>query len=258
LVNPAPEDIVTDELRRVTREGLTIVHSVVGRKSAGDAVPVVLLSPSRPVGRVTIVAHPQGKAALANGSGEPTALVRELLARGHDVVGFDPIFVAEALDSRNPVARRPDTDHFETYNPVLAGDQTQDLATVIAWARAQPHSRAVNLVASDLSGPQVLLARPVLQGLARTVVNLSGMPDPEGAGAFEPVLDLPGMFQFGGFKAAAALTAPAPLWIVATPAAFPVDWPKAAYTLSGAEPALRIEPGEPAPAQIADWINGGD
>jgi hypothetical protein len=257
LVNPAPEEIVDQEVRRVVRQGLTIVHSVIGRKAVGDAIPVVRCSPSRPAGRLTIVVHPAGKAALADGSGNPGALARALLARGQDVVGFDPLFVGESLDSRRPSIRRPDTDHFETYNPGLAADQIQDLATVCAWARARPEARQVNLVAVDRSGLQALLARPLLEGLARTVCEVSSLPHPGDTRAFPPSLDLSGMYQFGGFEAAAALAAPAPLWLHGAPA-FESSWPRSAYALAGAENSLRIDLGNPSADRIAEWIDRGE
>jgi hypothetical protein len=255
---PAPESIVHEEVRRITREGLTVVHSLIGRKSAGDAIPVVRLSPGHAAGRLTIVAHPSGKAALATESGHALALAKELLSRGHDLLGFDPIFVGESLDSRCPIARRPETDHFETYNPTLAADQIQDLATVITWAREQTNVREVNLVALDIAGPQVLLARPVLEGLARTVIALETLPDPESSGSYLPPLDLPGMFQFGGFKAAAALTAPAPLWLYGAPASFDSSWPRTAYALRGSDHTLRVDTKAPSAEKIANWVDRGE
>jgi len=256
--NPSPEQLVHHELRRITRPGLTIAHSTVGRRSAGDAIPVVRLFPARPTGRLTIVAHPRGKAVLASASGEPSALARALLSLGQSVVAFDPLFVGESLDPANPVSRRPETAHFETYNPVLAADQMQDLATVLAWARSEPEVREVNLIAQDLAGPQALLARPVLEGLARTLIELKNLPDAQDPGSFPAGLDLPGMFQFGGFKAAAALTAPAPLWIVGASPSFDASWMKSAYELSGAGHVLRTEPRDPGPEQIARWVDRGE
>ncbi len=138
-----------------------------------------------------------------------------VLAHGQSVVGFDPLFVGESFDSSHPVHRRPSTAHFETYNPMLAADQMQDLATVLAWVRSQSDVREVSLVALDLAGPQALLARPAMGGVARTFIELKGLPDPKTSAALPGSIDLAGMYQFGGFKAAAALTAPAPLWIAA-------------------------------------------
>ena len=108
----------------------------------------------------------------------------------------------------DPSLHRPDTVHFETYNPSLAADQMQDLATVLAWARSQPDVREVSLVGQGLAGSQVLLARPLLEGLARTVVDLSGLPRIATARAL-PRRDRPARpLQFGGLKAAAALCRP--------------------------------------------------
>jgi hypothetical protein len=258
LDDPAPEDLVHHEVRRVTREGLTIVHSVVGRRSAGDAVPVVRLLPARASGRLTIIAHPRGKAALATPTGEPSPLTHALLSLGQSVVGLDPLFVGESLDSSIPVARRPEVVHFETYNPTVAEDQIQDLATVLAWAKAQPDVREVNLIAQELSGPQVMLARPALSGLARTAIDLSGLPNPADSGSWPAAIDLPGLFQFGGFKVAAALTAPAPLLIHGAPASFNAAWPTKSYDLSGAGHVLKLESRDPGPEKLAHWIDSGE
>ena len=257
LTNPAPEQIEDHEVRRISLEDMTIVHSTIGRSGQGEAIPVVQLVPPHLSGRLTIVAAAGGKMALANGSGGRIELARALLARGHIVVGFDPLFVGESCDPRRPLARRGNTAHFDTYNPVTAADQMQDLATVLAWSRALPDIRRVNLVARGLSGSQVLLARPVLEGVSRTVLDLDDAPDPQDPGAFAPAIDLPGMFQFGGLKAAAALTAPAPLWLYGGSRSFDLSWARAAYDQSDAAPMLRTEPRNPDSDQIASWIDQG-
>jgi dienelactone hydrolase len=256
-VNPPPEQIVHHEVRRVQREGLTVIHSFLSRRQSGEAIPVVRLIPREASGRLTVVAHSRGQAALAVGSGEPSKLVQALLALGQNVVGFDPLFVGESLDFRAPVARRPETVHFETYNPVVAADQMQDLATVIAWAKAQPDVREINLIGGDLSGPQALLVRPLLEGIARTAIELRDLPDAASTLAYPPALDLPGLYQFGGFKAAASLAAPHPLWIYGGSSASAADWARSAYSLSGADDALRISTDEPTPQRIARWLDSG-
>jgi hypothetical protein len=257
LTNPAPEQIADHEVRRVSLEDKTVIHSTIGRRVTGEAIPVVQLIPAHTSGRLTIIAGPGGKTAVANGSGQPDALTTALLARGHIVIGFDPLFVGESLDPRHPAAGRPKTDHFETYNPVTAADQMQDLATVLAWSKALPDVREVNLVAKGLSGVQLLLARPALTGLSRTVLDVEEAPDPQEAGALPAAIDLPGMFQFGGPKAAAALTAPAPLWLCRGARNFDLSWAKAAYAQSDAGSMLRTEPAAPDSDQVAAWIDQG-
>jgi len=258
LTNPPPEDLTHHEVRRISRDGLTIIHAVVGRRSAGDAIAVVTLLPARPTGRLTIVAHPRGKAALATATGKPVPLAAALLSLGQRVVGFDPLFVGESADPCNPAAMRPETEHFETYNPVTAADQMQDLATVVAWARSQPDVRDVSLVGQGLAGPQVLLARPLLEGLARTAVDLGDLPDPHESAPIPAQLDLPGIFQFGGFKVAAALAAPAPLWLQRSSRSFDLSWVKTAYGQAGGDHLLRLEPREPSAVQIAGWVDQGE
>jgi hypothetical protein len=257
LTNPAPEQIDIHEVRRISLEDMTIVHSTIGRRLTGEAIPVVQLVPPHLSGRLTILAAQGGKTAVATGSGQRNALAKALLARGHIVVGYDPLFVGESLDPRHPVGHRPMTGHFETYNPTTAADQMQDLATVLAWSKALPDIREVNLIAKGLSGTQLLLARPVLTGLSRTVLELDNSPEPQDSGSYPAAIDLPGMFQFGGLKAAAALTAPAPLWLCGGLRSFVRSWASAAYAASDASSMLRTEPRNPDSDQLAAWVDQG-
>jgi hypothetical protein len=258
LVNPPPETIEEREVRRLSREGFTIVHSLLGRRGRGEAIPAVRLIPTHTSGRLTVIADSRGKAALATPTGQPAPLARALLDSGQSVVSFDPLFVGESIDPSRPVAHRPETDHFHTYNPSVAADQMQDLATVMSWARARPDVREVSLVGQGLAGAQVLLVRPILEGLARTAVDLAGWQDGDGSGTFPRALDLPGLFQFGGFKAAAALSAPAPIWITRAGPSFARAWPETAYELAGVPQALRFS-ADVVPAEaLARWIDKGE
>ncbi len=254
---PAYDSIVEQEVRSISRDDVAIEHLTVGRKARGDAIPVVKIVPRQFKNRLTILVHSRGKAALDDGSGRPNELAQALLARGHAVVAFDPLFVGESLDPRNPAPHRPTSTHFETYNPVAAADQMQDLATVLAWAKSQPDVDLVNLIAQDDAGYQALVARPMLEGLSRTVIELSGMTQMRKPDEWPSTIDLPGLEQFGGVKAAAALAAPSQLWLYRNIAAIEPSWPKAAYALAGATPMLRMEENTPSPAQIALWVDEG-
>jgi len=254
---PAPEAIDHREIRRASREGLSIVHSRVGRRANGEAVPVVRLIPSAANGRLTIIADDRGKLALLGPAGEPTELVQALLDRGQTVVGFDPLFVGESIDPAKPVSHRPEVVHFATYNPTVAADQMQDLATVASWAAAQPDVREVSLIARGSAGFQALLARPMLRDIARTAIDLDGRDDDD-SGAFPPAIDLPGLHQFGGLKAAAALTSPAPLRIARPGPKFAGEWPRAAYGLDDASAMLRVENDATLAADLAGWIDAGE
>jgi hypothetical protein len=258
IETPPPGEIEQKEVRRISRDGVTIIHSLVGRKKRGDAIPVVRLIPRNATGRVTVLSHPRGKAAIADATGRPEALTQSLLDRGQSVVAFDPLFVGEALPASSPVPHRTDTYVFDTYNPVSAVDQLQDLATVLAWARARPDVHEVHLVARELSGPQALLARPLLEGLGRTAIDLNGLHDGDGSSPLPPLLDVPGILQFGGLRAASALAAPFPLWLYRAGRDFDRRWPENAYRLGDVPDQLRIDETEAHPDALARWIDRGE
>jgi hypothetical protein len=255
LVNPAPAELTSRAVRRSSRDGLSIVHGLVARGDCGAQVPVVLLAPAHPGGGLAVVATDRGKAGLVTPRGRPTPLVRALLDRGLRVVGFDPLLVGESFDPEAPAGRRPLTAHYETYNPTAAADRAQDLAMVLAWARAQPGVEQVHLIGAGRAGALALLARPALEGVARTAIDLhesDGGDEGQGPGP-----ELPGDLQFGGLKAAAALTAPAPLRISRAGPQFDASWPEAAYALADAAAALRLDAGAAEPADVAAWIDAG-
>ena len=256
---PVPRESNAKEVRRVTRDGLTIVHFTVGRKGKGDLIPVVRITSAHANGRLTVLFTARGKADLTNPDGSPTPIVKALLDRGQTVVGFDPLLIGESHDpSSRPASHRPSTLHYDCYNPSLAADRAQDLATVISWARALGGIREVNLVANGPIGPLALLARPELEGLSRTVIDLDGFDYGDGSKAVPASLDLPGVLQFGGLKAAAALIAPAPLWITHASETFDTNWPTKAYALIDASPQLRLDRGTIEPEAIAKWIDLGE
>ena len=228
LENPLPEALAQVDVRRAARAGVSIAHSRISRKGSGDEIPVVRLVPTSPAptGRVTVIASSRGKAGLVDESGHLKPLAKALLGRGHTVVGFDPLFVGESFDPTSASTSRPTTAHFETYNPTVAADQLQDLATVLAWARAQGDIREVSLIGQDLAGPQALIASPALLGLTRVAVDLGGFNEGDGSKRLPRGLDLPGLLQFGGLKSAAALAAPVPLWIHGAGDSFDRSWPE--------------------------------
>ncbi len=128
---------------------------------------------------------------------------------------------------------------------------------MISWARALADVREVNLVATGPIGPLALLARPRLEGLSRTVVDLGGFDYGDGSKPVPPRLDLPGVLQFGGLKAAAALTSPAPLWVINAPETFDANWPTRAYALLDSK-QFRLDRGAVEAEAIAKWIDLGE
>ena len=252
-----PRAIVAREVRAATRGDAAITHWVVGSEERGERIPVVRIVPAKPSGRVAIFVHDRGKAGLATPSGDPTPLVRALLDRGVGVIGFDPLLVGESFDPSHPATHRPLTAHYSTYNRSLAADRFNDIATVVAWAGSLGDVREVSLVGLEGGAPLVLLAKPSLPTIARTFVDMSSF-DYVDDNTARTYLRLPGVSQFGALKAAAALSAPMPLWIARPHAAFGAKWPERAYDLADCRSALKISLEQPMPADVAKWIDQGD
>jgi hypothetical protein len=249
-------DVTARRARSFDRDGIAISHWTVRDDKHGDQIPVVRMAPAKSAGRVAIVFSDRGKAGLVDAKGERIPLVQGLLDRGIGVIGFDPLLVGESFDAAKPAGRRPRTAHYSTYNRVLAADRMSDLALVAMWANVQTDIRELSLVGIDGAAPLVLLARPLIPGIARTFVDLAGFEFLDGT--IPESLQLPGIFQFGGLKAAAALAAPMPLWIARPPASFGQAWPTNAYALADASTALKISETAPKPDQLAKWIDVGD
>ncbi len=256
LVNPPPANLHETELRRSSHDGVTVVHVLAGRKETGENIPLIRLIPSKPTGRVTVLADPLGKRALVETSGRFVPQVRALLDLGQGVVGFDPLFRGESVDPSAPALQRPRVVHVDAYNRSLPADQMQDLATVLSWVRSRDDVREVSLIGQGRSGLQVLLALPLLEGLARTAVDLDNFKADQTP--FPAEGDLPGLDQFGGLKAAAALAAPAPLWIFKADASFPRAWPEKSYQLAESTQSFRVDADRPSVDDLARWIDTGD
>lgn len=71
LENPPPESIDAREVRRLARECFSIVHWQLGRRTRGDAIPIVRLTPTHASGRVTVIAVHEAKRGWPRLSGSP-------------------------------------------------------------------------------------------------------------------------------------------------------------------------------------------
>lgn len=258
LVNPAPSTLAQESVGEFSQGDLAIKHITIRQGSVAGKIPTVVLTPANATGRFTLIVSGRGKIALIDGRGNPSDLVKALLSKGQTVIGFDPLLVGESADPRKPRTRRPEVVHSECYNPALPADRMQDLATVLVWIRGRTDAREVSVIGLDEGAVLTLLARPVLENVTRTAVDLSGFDYGDGANVPPPGLDLPGVLQFGGLKAAAALIAPHPLWISRPGKGFEADWPVKSYELAGVSHLLKISDAAPEPDALARWIVDGE
>ena len=176
IETPAHESIVAEEVRSISREDC--IDRAFDHRAKDEAAMRSRWSRSchtRVQEPADDLAHPRGKAAIAGGSGQPNDLALALLLAARPSSRSIPLFVGESLDPKTrgasartlPISRRT----------TLHGPPIR----CRTWRRSSPGPRAradvdlVNLVAQDDAGYQALVARPMLEGLSRTVIELSKM-----------------------------------------------------------------------------------
>lgn len=255
IERPSAFELFRYTTRKETRGDVEVIHEELLEKTRGSRIPLVRLVPAEADGKVAVVFSPLGKAGLTDERGEMSGLVRGLLKRGVEVVGFDALLIGESCDPTDFQVSTPATAHKETYNRELPLERLQDLSTVLAFLESRPETTVVHLVGHSSWGALALLGLPSLEGVGRAAIDLGDQRTDEDPLAGE--LDFPGVLQFGGLKGAAALAAPRPLWISNAGAGFPTQWPARAYELSGSRPLLRIDGGQADDEALAKWIDSG-
>lgn len=237
--------------------GVQMQRFHVSRTGSGDAIPVIEFRPDRYNGVTVVLSSPQGIAAVAENKGE---LTQAILKSGASVITYDPLFVGAAYDSASSSISRPETAHFNCYNPTVSQDQAQDLATVVAFAKSRPTTRLVHLAGVQGGGSLALWVRPVLTNLGRTFVAVDGWDDQKEGGSFPTRLAFAGWGQAGGLQGAASLCSPSPIWISSPSRSFDRQKLESVFRFEGAESQLKQDQDnkKPATAAIAKWLLTGE
>src|SRR4051812_17916964 len=224
---PRPEDVILE------REG---AGAVVARPGSPEKLPVAVLHPLNGNGAITIVIHPKGRAGLYDANGEPTELVKALLAKGQIVAAPD-IFMTGSLVGANPIVSSK-VEFFAGYNRTVLANRVHDILTDIAAARKVTDQ--VNVVGLEGAGPWVMLASALAgDEVKRTVADVNGFD-------FASVKDrndvnfLPGAMRYGGLYNLAALAAPVEMMVMNAGEA-DTSALSAAYAAAGASTKLRVE-----------------
>ena len=234
-------------------------HASWAAGSTGEAIPVVRLIPAHPSGRLTVIAHPRGKAALATGAGEPSELVQALLALGPRGRRLRSRFSSASRSTRaircrigpRPSISRPTTrprppSRCRTSPPCSPG------AAPGRRARGEPGRARLGRLSGrcwparcSKGWPGPPSSSPVCPSSASPTSGRRRSTCPAGSSSAGPGPPPP-------------LSAPAPLWLYGNTAGLDPSWARAAYDIAGASSMLRLEDHSPAPDAIARWIDRGE
>lgn len=233
---PGANDLECERTRIAERDGYVQENWILGRDGEGDAIPALFFrgTGAEPQDSVLLVSG-QGKQTFLDATtGEPGALVQGLIDAGKAVLCIDPFLTGEQRGIMAPVERVQIGNYMDTFQPTATGYRVQDVITAAAFLRARRDlTDTVSLAGRGSAGVWALFASAVDGAMATTWADLSGF-DPASDAAWAAQYYVPCIRAIGDVRTAAALIAPAPLYVAAAGALEPVDMPGAVPVAAGA------------------------
>jgi hypothetical protein len=235
---------------------ISIFRYSLRRRNAPEMIPLVLLEQevianmrNKPI---SLIVHPRGQSALFDADTQnPIPLVKQLLKNGYRVASID-CFRTGRFAPHSEKDKRPTTNHNWTYNRTDLAWRAQDILTAIAFCKTK--SDQVNLIGLERAGLWSLLARPLTDGLHKTIVDVDQF-DPQVDAHWQGDLLIPGLRRIDGFQTAAILTAPGALMIHNTGETFPADEIKSVYRLEKSAKKLRVRQKQLKPRAILNFLS---
>jgi dienelactone hydrolase len=219
-----------------------------GRLGKGDRIEKTLLMPAAEgwLDAVVVLAHPDGRAALAPG-GKWNLVAAKLLNANYAVLAFDAY-------QTGPTARpigNGFTNFSTTYNRTLLQERVQDTLTACRYARKFLQARRLILVGEGEAGAWAMLGGQ----WADAVIADANKFDPKTPnGWLDPARFSPGSHLLGGLDGGASLLAPRPLLVHNTAAKFSTDYLKAAYQALGTPERFTEEPNGLTAENVELWV----
>lgn len=249
--------------RRIGRKKQADFHVgdfILGRKGEGDQVPAILLIPTTNMTNpdpspkpATVLVHPAGKSAFFDSdSGQPRALVTELLAQGHRVLIPDTFLTGEYHPANGKTERKRYDGLYSVYNYTDTACRVQDILTCVGYLQSRVDVGRINLVGLETSGIDVALARPLAPEVAQAAVDLAGLdlqPDSVWLDSFF----VPCLRRLGDIRSALILGAPGPC-LVQRPASLSRERIQAAYAVADRPNNLSWSEKQLSDKEIANWL----
>lgn len=215
---PEANDLALERISMEERTGYVVERWVIGRATAGDAVPAILYRGSAPTPQdAVLLVHGAGKAALADAEkGGPGPLVAGLISQGKAVLCIDVFLIGEH-HAPDKITERVRVGRFmDTFQPTDTGYRVQDVVTALAFLRARRDLTGnIGLCGLREAGIWCLFAAAIDGKTGPVVVDLNRFPVDDDQ-AWIDTYYVPCIRSVGDVRTAAALIAPRPLVVMNT------------------------------------------
>lgn len=250
---PQPREVESRPTGTPEVEGATAKGYVIGRRGAGEQVPVVVLSGKDTKGTPVVWISPGGKADLVS-DGKLVPAAKALLDKGCVIVAPD-VFNTGELTPDKPLSVNPRFAGYTFgYNRPQAAQRAHDVLTTVAFARSLLKAPKVHLVGDGKAGPWALLARGLCgDAVARTAVDLNRFRF-EAVRSMNDEMMLPGGLKYGGLGALAGLAAPGELYVHNHQGSGAGKWLKAVYKAAGAADRVEQVAAKADADRVVNWL----
>jgi dienelactone hydrolase len=259
VYSPEVNDLTVERIKNgfERKDGLVTERIVIRRKCVGDAIPAVYYRPDDGKRRAAVlVVSDAGKAALAEPTGGPGALVRELLAKDRAVLAIDVYGLGEHNSPFGDPERKP-ARFRDTFEPTDTGRRIQDVVTALAYLRMlRDLNGEANAVGLGDAGVWCLFAAAADGKAARTFVDANGFAN-DSDDAWAEKQYIPCIRSIGDLSTAATFVASrgGAVNVANTGEAFKTAGIERAFNAADNK-GLTASAAPLAPADIAVWIAG--
>ncbi|MEX2172861.1 MAG: acetylxylan esterase [Pirellulaceae bacterium] len=238
---PAADDIEFEKTEETDGGDYLRFAGLVRNRAHGEEIPLAFVHPKKWNKKVVLWLSEQGKSAIFDAEGKPSAEAQKLLAAGTSVAGVDLLFQGEFLtDGQSAVKNRKVENNREFagytygYNHALLAQRAHDVLTAIAFCKYNEQgAQEIALVALDGTGPIAAVALSQAQGaVAKAAIDTQGFRF-IGVGDYLDASFLPGGAKYGDLPGFLALAAPTKLWLAGEGSAGP-PLVSGAYAAAGA------------------------
>ncbi len=209
-VAPASADLTVSAAKPVERDsGVSETFLLVSRKDDASVIPVTVLSPAKPDGKILCWFDPRGIECIKTPSKAQAAMITKRLGQGTTIVLAD----IRGFGSNRPAQGKkllPVNSKYYGYtfgyNRPLIASRVRDIAAVVVAAASRLENPRIELLGTGEAGSCVLLAQAICSSIVQeTTVDLNEKSFSEIEDLQDPLF-LPGALKYGGFAGLAAVS----------------------------------------------------